>query len=195
MPPKCCVGRFLKLKGNSFHVCRRKGYRQGLEAVAKLSVEDQINLGPRVGTNTLKKICAYHKKVFINEFTSTFGAWCCDPLKLHPLLNNSKSKNSNRRRRAHGIAVLKIDHRIIGRRRGVDLIPGKSLCKQCYEVIILGKWKNKLVAKKRKRRNGGSIKIKESKEKKEQPEEEPDFTVKLLKVREAISRIKIDDLN
>lgn len=69
----------------------------------------------------------HHKKYFLKFNNHLFGASCCDPLDYHKSLKKKGSK---------GCTEIKLDQVSKAKLKGINLIPGKSLCPTCYKKLF-----------------------------------------------------------
>lgn len=109
---RCSVGLLTN------ETCKHDFFQQELKDVKNLSKEDEVLLKFRV-SGTIENICLYHEHVYLKYFTNYFGTQCCNPTKIH-------KKKIQKSLRTISLNVAK----------KFNLIPGKSLCSNCYAKLI-----------------------------------------------------------
>jgi hypothetical protein len=96
-----------------------------LTLLSELSEEKQSVLKLRLGERDLSSICKYHEIKYFVKYNLLFGNTCCDPLKVH------------KRTIKKGLREISLEHLKKKKEFPVALVPGKSLCPNCYTKIFV----------------------------------------------------------
>ena len=93
-----------------------------------LTEEEQTVLKLRLSEcEYLTCICKYHEIQYFVKFNHLFGNICCDPLKVH------------KRTVKKGLREISLGHLGNTKNFPITLIPGHSLCSNCYTKIFIPK--------------------------------------------------------
>ena len=96
-----------------------------LTLVSELGEEKQTVLKLRLGECDLRSICKHHEIKYSVKYNHLFGNICCDPLKVH------------KRTIKKGLREISLEHLKKEKNFPVALVPGKSLCPNCYTKIFV----------------------------------------------------------
>lgn len=122
MEEQCSIGIFTE---DECHKCVYGAVPKTITPIYSYSEKDQFLFFSRVGS-TITTVCKYHENKFLIKYSHIFSRRCCDPLQQH------------KKRVSKGLREITLDHLSSGRNiDDISLIPGKSLCPNCYTKIFV----------------------------------------------------------
>lgn len=130
MDDQCSIGQLIN------EHCHKTSYglvSKKLKLINEFDDVEQKLLKLRV-SNDVISICEYHEKKFLLKYNHLFGKSCCDILKAH------------KKRITSDLREIKLEHLLLLKipQYSDKLIPGQSLCRNCYEKLFVLETKSKV---------------------------------------------------